>query len=340
MACARRQYKSVSSEDKNRILAASRSGESVYAIAKRLGIKYGTAKRIAREDHSPERRRGHRSSKLTDLHKDFLRQQVNADPTITLKKLKEKLFDTHHLTVSISTIDRHLDGMQFSLKKLIVQPQERNNMRTKELRHDYAVWLRDNGMQTQRIYIDETNYNIWVSRSFGRSRRGVPATMTRPSTRGANLNIIAAIDISGLVHFETHSKVSHLTFNEFLLACSQKVADRDVVFILDNAPCHKRTSEVSLPPNHAVKYLPPYSPMFNPIEEYFSSFKAAVKRHLQERKSAIFHRPVDRSVTAHRFNMLKEAANEVKNTISSYHCANFDRHQMTFIPKAIAKENL
>ena len=50
------------------------------------------------------------------------------------------------------------------------------------------------------------------------------------------------------------------------------------VIILDNAPCHSNIDQDF--PEVEIKYLPPYSPFLNPIENSFSVLKSAIKRHL------------------------------------------------------------
>ena len=50
------------------------------------------------------------------------------------------------------------------------------------------------------------------------------------------------------------------------------------LIVLDNASVHKSVSLDN--PNHQLKFLLPYSPMLNPIEEAFSAWKAVVKREL------------------------------------------------------------
>ena len=54
-----------------------------------------------------------------------------------------------------------------------------------------------------------------------------------------------------------------------------------LVLILDNAFIHKSTRLQELYEEHGVllKFLPPYSPDFNPIEATFNDIKAWIKRH-------------------------------------------------------------
>lgn len=337
----RRQYSRVSYQDKQRILRASRNGESLKDVATTLNINYRTVQTIARRDSSPEKERGHRQKKLGSVHSDFLRERIRNNPTLTLRRMKELLHEHFDISVSISTIDRHLDGIHYSVKKLTIQPRERNEDRVKIIRQSYAEWMNSEGLGIRRIYLDETNYNIWISRSIGRSERGQPAISTRPSTRGANLNIIAAMDVSGLQHYQIYKKVTHLQFNQFLLECSAKIeGDERVVFVFDNAPCHKRANEVTFPVSHSVKYLPPYSPFFNPIEEMIGQLKSTIKRYVQENIQRVYQKPENMTLAEHRFNILRESADLAFTKVSAIQCANYDRHQMEFLDRALAKDDL
>jgi len=53
------------------------------------------------------------------------------------------------------------------------------------------------------------------------------------------------------------------------------------VIVMDNASFHhsKRIKEIYANAGVKLVYLPPYSPDLNPIEEFFSEFKAFIKRY-------------------------------------------------------------
>lgn len=117
-----RRYKKVSCEDKSRIFTALKLGENIFALSGSLTIKYSTVKHISQQDYSPVRKHGPLQKKLTYIHTTFLRERLDDDPTLTLKKLQEILSETFDVIVSrpVSTVHRHLDGMDYSLRKLVV----------------------------------------------------------------------------------------------------------------------------------------------------------------------------------------------------------------------------
>jgi hypothetical protein len=202
---------------------------------------------------------------------------VDEHPTFSLRQLKDRMEKDYSTTISISTVDRLLDGQHYSLKKVTIQPMERNKESTKIKRADYARWLQMVGPSILRLYIDETNYNIWCSRSRGRSKISQNCVLKLPSNKGPNLNILACCSAAGILEYECHSKLTWHLFNKFLEKCSNKISQEqpgvEAVFIFDNAPIHKRADGAILCVNHTFKYLSPYSPMFNSMEEVFSKFK-------------------------------------------------------------------
>ena len=70
--------------------------------------------------------------------------------------------------------------------------------------------------------------------------------------------------------------------------CLRKAMDMyngRVVLVIDNAPCHSRTEEILEEDEFSeciILRLGPYSPMLNPIESVWSSFKAVIKRKMVE----------------------------------------------------------
>ena len=274
----RRKNYTTSNEDRKRIIQCCRNDGNLKELAKHLGIKESTCRGVAKSDREYALKRGSPRRKFTEEHITRLCSAVDDNPTMTLRQLKHVLEeDFSGITISISTIDRLLDGHHYSLKKMVNQPAERNHLRVKEQRKEYAIWLQSTGVSLLRLYIDETNYNIWCARSSGRSKVNHPCIRKVPSTRGANLNVLACMSSTGILRYECHSKITTNVFNEFLASCSNIIASEQLgmqaVFIFDNAPVHKRASEAQLCPEHSLRYLAPYSPFFNPIEELFSKFK-------------------------------------------------------------------
>ena len=275
---SKRPYMFTTNEDRRRIIECVKKGDDLKEISKHLGIKIKTCRAIAATGREKRLKPGSSRVKFDEVYVQRLCTLVDNNPALTLRQLKEQIEkDFSEITISTSSIDRLLDGHHYTVKKMVIQPVERNTDSTKEKRVVYANWLKQSGSSVLRIYIDETNYNIWCSRNYGRSKAAQSCVRTLPSNKGPNLNIMACFSAGGIQYHEYHPRLTSQLFNEFLERCSLKIAEEqpgvDVVFIFDNAPIHRQAIQAVLCDNHSIKYLPPYSPFFNPLEEAFSKFK-------------------------------------------------------------------
>ena len=86
-------------------------------------------------------------------------------------------------------------------------------------------------------------------------------------------------------------------FREFLQAVSA-VAYENAAFIFDNASAHRRApTEGVLRDAQLIRMLPPYSPIMNIVENAISTFKASLKRALEEaRPNLLTMQPADRMI--------------------------------------------
>ncbi|KAL1473777.1 hypothetical protein MTO96_021798 [Rhipicephalus appendiculatus] len=191
-----------------------------------------------------------------------------------------------------------------------------------------------------RVYVDETNFNVWCARSFARAKRGTPAVRVVTSTKGANITIIACMSAGGLIHWKVVDKVHWIVFNEFLVEASKKIQENEpnghVVFILDSAPAHHRAENATLASvTHTLKKLPTYSPFFNAVEEVFSKFKFHVKAFLSERREELLTTPPGMKKKQHRRTMLMEAAVSSMQQVQRADCESYDEHTFSFVDAAL-----
>lgn len=177
------------------------------------------------------------------------------------------------LRPSLTTINRAITNRKLSLKKLAKVPIARNTPRTIRLRFDFVVILV--ALSGKKIFsIDEMGCNLHTRRNYGRSPVGQPAVISTPTQRGNNLSICAAIGVDGVRHYRT--KIGAYNTGEFLIFLNElypKIEEpTNAAFLMDNVKFHH---------SHVIKqwfeekkivqvFVPPYSPMLNPIEECFS----------------------------------------------------------------------
>lgn len=275
---------------KSQILGAYTANGDWKALAREIGVSERTAYRWIQNGDIPDQRGGSRRKKVQVEHITFCVNQVEDNPRITLGSLQALLKAKYDLDVSLETIRTHLDGACYTLKDIRFEPESGNKEINKEKRKDFVCSLLNFQSQNLPIlYMDETNFNIHISRKEGRSKKGTRATVVAAGSRGANVHCIGCISARGLVHYEirrgSFKKENAHTWIKDCLRKAKDLYNGPVVLVIDNAPCHSKTEEIVEEPEFRGNFilrLGPYSPMLNPIESAWSVIKADVKRKMAE----------------------------------------------------------
>lgn len=144
----------------------------------------------------------------------------------------------------------------------------------------YAEWILNGNINERRIYIDETGFNLYTRRTYGRAAVGQRVNRIVGSQRGQNVTFIVAVtpDV-GVIYFEVYQRgVKHDDVAGFLVSLAAILGDERAILLLDNAPSHRALEN----PDAAreVRFLPAHSPFLNPIENCFSVLKAGAKQRL------------------------------------------------------------
>ncbi|KAJ0392510.1 hypothetical protein P43SY_004186 [Pythium insidiosum] len=226
---------------------------------------------------------------------------LEENPMITPEQMMINIMNDHDVTVSISTISRHIIGMTYTVKQVRQEKETMNSLENKVARRDFAVQLemyRSEGYVI--VYCDETNDNSYISRHLGRAKEGQRAVTIVPTSQGKNLMIQCAVSNGmGLVNVNyLYDKIGMDMNASFLLdtfiSASQwadqqpDYAGKRIVLVIDNAGAHERAEDLisdrmlefdpPLPVDRLIILrLGPYSPMCNPIESCFSVLKSHIK---------------------------------------------------------------
>lgn len=280
-----RQNRITSDADRRRIVDAFEREEDFVVVAATLGIRRTTAYEIIRTYVRTNRvERTHRGGRQTVIDNeilDFVVMLIESDPTITLRGMVQAVRDIwpHKPRFCTSTLARALDGQMITVKLCRDIPQERNRPDVKEARLLYAQWMLQN-IDSHRVYVDETGFNLWTRRSYGRANRGQRVRRFVAGSRGNNTTVISAIsNQAGMFYYEIHQQpVTSAIFNSFIASLEEILRGVRTMIIMDNAPIHNNIGVIY--PDMQFKFLPPYSPFLNPIENCFSVFKNYLKQHL------------------------------------------------------------
>jgi len=224
----------------------------------------------------------------------FLTEQITAlqdgNHALTLAQIRSLL----PRRCSLSHISRVLRREKFTTKRLQKWVPNRNSENTKQLRVEYVLYAHLHFTPQNTIYIDESPFNISMTRGYGRSRIGTPCFIRVPLLRSPNYSVIAALcpDVGIIWH---HTKMTRkkkkdprsggvngddfFDFIRCLLILLQHHRPGQKFFIIyDNVAFHKQKKMLDLiaSSGHTLRLLSPYSPCLNPIEECFSKWKALV----------------------------------------------------------------
>jgi transposase len=115
---------------------------------------------------------------------------------------------------------------------------------------------------------------------------GIAPVQSQALARGDRYQILRAYTSEGVLAASIYKGATDAaTFEAFLenilLPRCGKYPAKNSVIIMDNATIHHSERIPQLCADAGVKlvYLPPYSPDYNPIEEFFSELKAYVKKN-------------------------------------------------------------
>ena len=130
------------------------------------------------------------------------------------------------------------------------------------------------------MFLDECGVATDLLRRYGRSPRGTRLHDHTPCSHWQTHTVVAALRLEGLgapaVFDGPIDNVSFLAYVEQVLVPTLRPGD---VVVLDNLVVHKQP-EVRIAIEQAgahLRFLPPYSPDFNPIELAFAKLKAFMR---------------------------------------------------------------
>ena len=144
---------------------------------------------------------------------------------------------------------------------------------------------------TRLVFLDESSVTTQLLRRYGRSRRGQRVIDHTPFAHWHTSTFLAALRGQGVtapaVFDGPIEGASFLAYVEQVLAPTLQPGD---IVILDNLNCHKvaGVAEAIHAVGATLKYLPPYSPDFNPIELLFAKLKALLRTARCRSRDAIW----------------------------------------------------
>ena len=132
----------------------------------------------------------------------------------------------------------------------------------------------------QLIFVDESGLNLALTRLYARAPRGVRAVAAVPQNYGQSLTVLAALDCHGI---RAALLVPGATDRDVFLSFLQQVLGPQLrpgaIVVMDNLAAHKSpdVAEAVKRIGAQLRYLPPYSPDYNPMEMAWSKVKTFLR---------------------------------------------------------------
>lgn len=229
--------------------------------------------------------RGHKPSKLDQVAKESIMKWVEERPDLTLKSLCQLLFSNHSITVAPKTMSTTLTNLGFTVKILRAIPASRNSPEVLQARKAYAQTFLSSAPPDRRniVWADETGFNLYLRRKYGRAPVGARASVVVANSRGRNISVCAAMSEEGFLHEmlrpSPYTAESFCLFLEELFAILLQMGRMGCWIILDNARFHHCAvvNACAIRHGHRLVFLPAYSPMLNPIESLFGKWKTLIR---------------------------------------------------------------
>lgn len=170
-------------------------------------------------------------------------------------------------------------GDETATKKKSLHATEQD---TKEIRRQREEWEETTRQidPARLIFLDETGATTEMTRRYGRATRGERVHEGTPAGHWRTLTVLGAIRQSGWVATMTIEAATDgdifQTYLEQVLGPQLHPGD---IVVMDNLSAHKVSGvrELIEEAGAELRYLPPYSPDFNPIEMCWSKFKQLLR---------------------------------------------------------------
>lgn len=231
-----------------------------------------------------------RKYKLTVDDEEALLEHLKYDGWKELGEMVYWLEYERGVTVSRSTVSRLLERNSWNKKKLEVISSNRSDQARRLYLQDIERFPVED-----LIFLDETIFDEKTGwRSKGWAPIGDPARYKTSRSRGKTHACLAAISVDGwlpcysiIQGYYNKEAFADWLREELLPFIERRFGiGRPMVIIMDNCSTHvnQTVQEIIERGGHLVRYLPPYSPDYNPIELTFATLKAWIRRWFWHRR--------------------------------------------------------
>jgi transposase len=197
--------------------------------------------------------------------------------------MRDFLYDEFDINTSVWTVYCELERIRWSRKVALKRAKERSE----PVYHVYLAHMAQRYTAEQIVAVDESACNERTGdRKYGWSPGNTLVELSYSFKRSERWSLLPVMTINSYMSYIIfQGSISAALMEEFLEFqvlpfCNPHPAPNSII-VLDNASIH-RSARVRQPCERAgvrLKYLPPYSPNYNPIKERFKVLKSWLERH-------------------------------------------------------------
>lgn len=143
------------------------------------------------------------------------------------------------------------------------------------------------------VFIDETGASTKMARLYGRAKRGQRAVGRLPWGHWKTVTFVAGLRRDAITApFVIDCPMNGVIFVEYIRQCLAPTLAPDDIVVMDNLPAHKvnEVRKIIEATGAELRYLPPYSPDLNPIEQGFAALKAHLRKAKERTVPALYDR--------------------------------------------------
>ncbi len=218
-----------------------------------------------------------RPCRLNDGGQQHLLAQLKAEPDLTLREHAELYAKDNHVVLAASTVDSYFRRLGVRRKKTL-QARERDDEAQER-------WL-EAALESdpdKLVFLDETGGWLGMTQLYGRVLDGARVYDKAPKRRKGKVSLLAAVTNQGinpqacLIHEGSVDSAAFLSYVKHALVPTLQAGQ---VVIMDNFTIHHnaKVKELIEAAGCKLRYLPTYSPDFNPIDNLFAKIKAYIRK--------------------------------------------------------------
>jgi transposase len=131
------------------------------------------------------------------------------------------------------------------------------------------------------VFIDETWASTNMARRYGRCARGQRLRLGVPHGHWKTTTFVAGLRLTGMAApFVLDGPINRVAFEAYVEKVLRPELKPGDIVIMDNLSSHKgpRVRDMIEAAGATLRFLPPYSPDFNPVEMAFAKLKAHLRK--------------------------------------------------------------